>query len=86
MHCMTLYTGTCNITIMGLLYKLSDMVKYVCHMGLGSNSCFMTSVALMDSHYRTDIISGAGYPMSDSVVPLVLCTITYNIQGTDIVL
>ena len=70
---------------MGLLYKLSDTVKYVCHIGLRSNGCFMTSAALMDSHYRTDIISVLGHP-SDSVVLLVLCTVAYNIWGIGVVL
>jgi hypothetical protein len=41
---------------------------------------------LMDGHYRTDIISSVGYPRSDSVVLLVLCTIACNICGTSIVL
>jgi hypothetical protein len=41
--------------------------------GFGSND-FLTKMQpfLMDGHYRTDIISGVGYPRSDSVVPLVL--------------
>jgi hypothetical protein len=30
---------------------------------------------LMDGHYRTDVISGVGYPRSNSVVSLVLRTI-----------
>jgi hypothetical protein len=28
MHCMTWYTGTCGIMVMGLLYRLYDIVKY----------------------------------------------------------
>jgi hypothetical protein len=41
--------------------------------GFESND-FLTKMQpfLMDGHYRTDIISGVGYPRSDSVVPLVL--------------
>jgi hypothetical protein len=37
-------------------------------------------------HYRVDIISDVGHPKSDSVVLLVLCTITCNGWGTIIVL
>ena len=55
--------------------------------GFGFNS-FVTkySHSLIDGHYRTYIISFVGHPRSDSFVPLVLCTIAYNIQGTVIVL
>jgi hypothetical protein len=62
------------------------MVKCVCYMGLGSNGCFMADTALMGGHYRKEIISSVGYPRSDSVVLLVLCTIAYNIQGICVVL
>jgi hypothetical protein len=86
MHCMTRYTSTCGIMAMGLLYRLDDMVKCVCYMGLGSNGCFMAGVALMGGHYRMDIISSVGHPRSDLVVPLVLCTVVYNIQGSGVVL
>jgi hypothetical protein len=86
MHCMIWYTDTYSIIVMSLLYRLNDMVKYVYYMGPGSNSCFVTGVALMGGHYRTDIINGIGYPRSDSVLPLVLCTVAYNIQGTGVVL
>ena len=55
-------------------------------MGLGSNGCFMADAALIDGHYKIDIISIVGYPRSDSVMLLVSCMITYNIQGTGIVL
>jgi hypothetical protein len=51
------------------------MVKYVCYMGLGSNGCFVTTIALTDGHYRTNIISSVGNPKLDSVVPLVLCMV-----------
>jgi hypothetical protein len=55
--------------------------------GFGSNG-FVTKVQpfLMNDHYRTDIISGVGYPRSDSVMLLVLCTVTCNGWGTNIVL
>jgi hypothetical protein len=33
-----------------------------------------------------NIISSVGHLRSDSVVPLVLCTIAYNIQGIGVVL
>ena len=47
---------------MSLLYRLNDMVKYVCvcYMGLESNGCFVTGTTLMDDHYKTYIISGVG--------------------------
>jgi hypothetical protein len=46
----------------------------------------MTDAALTDGHYRIDIISGVGYPRSDSVMPLVLCMVAYNIRGIGVVL
>ena len=59
---------------------------YVCYIGLGSNGCFMAGEALTCGHYRTDIISDVGHPMSDAIVPLVLCMVAYNIRGTGVVL
>jgi hypothetical protein len=46
----------------------------------------MANAALTGGHYKTDIISGMGHPRSNSVVPLVLCTVAYNIQVIDVVL
>jgi hypothetical protein len=46
----------------------------------------MAGIALAGSHYRTNIISGVGHPRSDTVVPLVLCMVVYNIRGIDVVL
>jgi hypothetical protein len=46
----------------------------------------MPDAALTDGRYRMDIISGVGYPRSDSVMPLVLCMVAYNIQGIGVVL
>jgi hypothetical protein len=83
---MTWYTGTCSITIMGLLYRLDDMVKCVCYMSLGSNGFFMTGTALTSNHYRTNIFSNVGQPRLNSIVLLVLCTVVYNIRGTGVVL
>ena len=60
---------------MGLLYRLNNMVKCVCYMGIGSNNCFVTDATLMGGHYRMDIISGVGHQMSDSIMPLVLCMV-----------
>jgi hypothetical protein len=57
----------------------------VYYMGLGSNVCFMVGIALTGGHYRTDINSGVGHPRSASVVPLVLCTVAYNIWGTSVI-
>jgi hypothetical protein len=70
---------------MGLLYRLT-LWSNVCYMGLGFNGCFVVSVALMGSHYRTNIISGVGYSRSELVILLVLCTVVYNIQSTGVVL
>ena len=61
------------------------MVKCVYYMSHGSNGCFVTSTALMDGHYVLDIINSVGHPRSDSVVPLVLCTVVYNIQDIGVV-
>jgi hypothetical protein len=71
---------------MGLLYRLNYMLKCVCYMGLGSNGCFVTGVALTDGHYKTNIISDVGHPKSESIVPLVLYMVAYNIRGTGILL
>jgi hypothetical protein len=48
----------------------------MCVRGFGSNG-FVTKMQpfSMDGHYRMDIISGVGHPRSDSVMPLVLCTV-----------
>jgi hypothetical protein len=63
---------------MNLLYMLT-LWSYVCIKWVLSNGCFMASAALTDGHYRTYIISSVGHPRLDSIVPLVLCTIVYNI-------
>jgi hypothetical protein len=54
-------------------------------MGLESNGCFMIVAALTGGYYRTNIISDMGHRRSDSIVPLVLCTVAYNIWGTGVV-
>ena len=50
--------------------------------GFGSNG-FVTKAQQfpIDGHYRTDIISGVGHLRSDSVVPLVLCTVAVQWLG-----
>ena len=70
----------------GLTIYVKFMVKCVCYMGLLSNGCFMIGAALTSSHYRTVIISGVGHPRSDSIMPLLLCTVAYNIRDTGVVL
>ena len=62
------------------------MVKCVCYISLESNGCFVTGAALMGGHYRTYVISGVGHPRLDSVMPLVLWMVAYNIQSIDVVL
>jgi hypothetical protein len=47
---------------------------------------FVVDATLKGGHYRMNIISGVGHPWSDSVMPLVLCTVAYNGWGIDIVL
>jgi hypothetical protein len=47
---------------------------------------FVASIALKGDHYKTDINSGVGHRRSDSVMPLILCTVVCNGWGTDIVL
>jgi hypothetical protein len=79
---MTWYTSTRGITATGLLYRLT-LWSCVCLCGgFGSNS-FLTKVQPfpMDGHYRMDIISSVGYPRSDSVMLLVLCTIVMQYLG-----
>ena len=83
---MTEYIRTYGIMAMSLLYKLNDMVKCVCYMGIGPNGCFVTGIALMGGHYRIYIISGVAHPRSNSVVLLVLWTVSCNGWGTSIVL
>ena len=56
------------------------------YMGLGSIGCFVASAYLMGGHYRMDLLSGVGHPRSDSVMPLVLFTIAYNIQSIGVIL
>ena len=75
MHCMPWYTGTYGITAMGLLYRLDDMVKFVCIIW-----------AIKGDHYWTYIISGVGRPKSELTVLLVLSTVAYNIRGTGVLL
>ena len=70
----------------GLTIYVNFMVKCVCYMGLGSNGYFVIGVALTGNHYKLDIISDVGHLRSDSVVPLVLCMVAYNIWGTSVVL
>ena len=55
--------------------------------GFESNG-FVTKVQsfLMDDHYKMDIISGVGHPRSNSIMPLVLCTVACNGWGIGIVL
>ena len=69
-----------------LTIHINFMVKCVCHMGLGSNGCFMANATLTGGHYKINIISGVGHPRLDSVVLLLLCMVAYNIQGTGVVL
>jgi hypothetical protein len=47
---MTSCIGTCSVTAMGLLYRLSDIVKCMCYIGLKSNGCFVTDAALMGGY------------------------------------
>jgi hypothetical protein len=84
---MTWYTGMCEITAMDLLYiYILTLWSNVCYMGFGSNGYFIANTALTSNHYRTNIISGVGYPRSDSIVSLVLCVVAYNIRGTGVAL
>jgi hypothetical protein len=69
-----------------LTIYINLMIKYVCYMGVRSNNCFMANVALTDSHYKMDIISGVSHTRSNLVVPLVLYTMAYNIRDIGVVL
>ena len=71
---------------MGLLCRLT-LWSNVCVCGLRIQwyrGC--RNYSLMVGHCSTYIISGMGHPRSDWVVPLVLCTVAYNIKGTGVVL
>ena len=69
-----------------LTIHVNFMVKCVCHMGLGSNGCFMANAALTGCHFKMYIISGVGHLRSNLIVLLVLCTVAYNIWVTGVVL
>ena len=71
---MTWYTGTCNIMATGLLYGLTLWSMCVC-VDFGSGFMIKTQSFPMDGHCRTDVISDVGHPRSDSVMPVVLCTV-----------
>ena len=86
MYYMTWYTSMCDITVMRLLYRLYNIVKCVCCMGLGSNDCFIAGTALTGGHYRTYINSGVSHPRSCLIVPLMLYMVVNNIRGIDVVL
>jgi hypothetical protein len=47
---------------------------------------FYAEASLTGGHYRTDIISDVCHPRSNSIVPLVLCMVAYNIRDTGVVL
>ena len=49
----------------------------VYYMGLGSNGYFMASVALIDGHYKMDIISGVSQVELSRVANVMYCMIQY---------
>ena len=72
MHRMTWYTDTCEIMVIGLLYRLHFMVN-VCVGGLGSSGfCDQCSHCQMIGHYRTYITISVGHPRLESVKLLVV--------------
>jgi hypothetical protein len=74
---MIWYTGMCGIMAISLLYGLTLWSMCVWGRGdFGSNGLVIkTQPFIIDDHYRTDIIIGVGYPRSNSIVSLVLCTV-----------
>jgi hypothetical protein len=58
----------------------------VCYIGLGSNDYFVIGATLTGGHFRTIIISSVGHLRLDSVMPLVLYMVAYNIGGTSVIL
>jgi hypothetical protein len=63
---------------MGLLYGLALWSMCVCGGGggIGSNGFVIRMQPFpIDGYYKTDIISVVGHLRSDSLVPLVLCTV-----------
>jgi hypothetical protein len=78
----------CGIMVMGLLYRLNLWSNVCVCVGFGFNDFVTKSQSFpMDSHYRTDIISGVGHLRSDSFVLLMLYMVAmYNGWGTGIVL
>ena len=81
---MTWYTGMCIIMAMGLLYRLT--LWSVCVWGAFESNGFVikTQPFLLDGHYRTDVISGVGHPMLDSVMLLVLRTVCCAMAGAPV--
>ena len=71
---------------MDLLYMLALWSNVCVLYGHWIQWLFVANVALMSGNYRMNIINGVDHPRSDSIVPLVLCMVACNIQGTGIVL
>jgi hypothetical protein len=86
LHCMTWYIGACSIMAIGLLYILVLWSNVSVLYKPWIQWLLVAGVALMGSHYRTNIISGVGHLRLDSVVLPVLCTIACNIREIGIVL
>jgi hypothetical protein len=46
----------------------------------------VAGAAITGGHYRINIISGVGHSRSDSIIPLGLYMVAYDIRGTGIIL
>jgi hypothetical protein len=81
LQCITWYTGTCGVTLIGLLYGLDPMVIeiYDCVMkGFGSNGCFVTDTLCLNGDHGNGFANSVGHRRSNSVGLLVydtMCTI-----------
>jgi hypothetical protein len=80
---MTWYTGTCGSIGHGLTIHVSFMVKYVCYMGLCIHWFRDLDTTILNSSItigQTSLV-GVGHSESDSIVPLMLCTLCYAMIG-----
>jgi hypothetical protein len=76
---MTWYTGTCGSIGHGLTIHVSFMVKCVCYTRLWIHWFCDLDATIPNGSVtigRTSLV-GVGHSKSDSIVPLMLCTICY---------
>jgi hypothetical protein len=84
LHRMTWYTGTCDSNGYGLTIYVSFMVKCVCYTGLWIHWFRDPGATILNGSVtigRTSLV-GVGHSRSNSIVPLMLCTVCCAMIGT----